>query len=129
MEALIYDTDRLRLATLARNVQDLGLKWIAVAKVEDIKKRMQKKKFDMLILDASAIRVLNKLKKLDSVVPVVILADKNEHVDFQNIIFVDKHVYCINKGSNLQLILFRYSRFTIDHFYKICNIFSFQLFF
>ena len=73
MEALIYDSDRLRLATMARNLQDVGLNWSAVAELEGIKKRLQKKKFDLLILDGSAMKILERLRKLDLTVPIIMI--------------------------------------------------------
>jgi diguanylate cyclase (GGDEF)-like protein len=86
MNALIYDTDRLRLATLARNLQDLGLNWTAVVKIDDIKVKIKKLKFDLLIIDGSAIKILERLKKLDSTIPVVIIADKNAKFDYEKLI-------------------------------------------
>jgi diguanylate cyclase (GGDEF)-like protein len=87
MEALIYDSDRLRLATVARNLQDIGLNWSAVTEPEDIKKHLRKKKFDLLILDSSAARMLDALKKLDATIPVIIMTDRETKLDYEKIIF------------------------------------------
>lgn len=89
MQVLIYDTDRLRLATLARNLQGLGLSWTAVIKIDDIKTKMKKRKFDLLILDCSAIKILERLKKLDSSVPIILIVDKGSEIDYEKIIFAD----------------------------------------
>ncbi|HEC78540.1 MAG TPA: diguanylate cyclase [candidate division WOR-3 bacterium] len=86
MQVLIYDTDRLRLATVAKNLQNLGLNWTAVTKTDDIKKLIRKRKFDLLVLDGSAVRILDRIKKLDSSIPVVIVMDKDQKVDYQEII-------------------------------------------
>lgn len=88
MEALIYDSDRLRLATMARNLQDVGLNWSAVAELEDIKKRLQKKKFDLLILDDSAMKILERLRKLDLTVPIIMITDKTTEIDYEKLIFI-----------------------------------------
>jgi diguanylate cyclase (GGDEF)-like protein len=88
MEALIYDSDRLRLATMARNLQDVGLNWSAVTKVEDIKKRLRMKKFDVLILDSSAMKILERLEKLDATVPIIMITDKTTNIDHEKLVFV-----------------------------------------
>ena len=59
MRALIYDTDRLRLATLARNLQDLDMEWVAVTAADKVKKQMGKAQFDIMILDESATGLVN----------------------------------------------------------------------
>lgn len=87
MEALIYDTDRLRLTTVARNLQDLHIKWTAVSTVDDIRKNMKRKKYDMLILDDSAISELSKFKKLDPAIPVILIAGKKVEIDYERLIF------------------------------------------
>ncbi|MCK4453362.1 GAF domain-containing protein, partial [candidate division WOR-3 bacterium] len=89
MRALIYDTDRLRLATLARNLQDLGLNWTAVVKIDDIKRSIKKKKFDLLILDSSAITILDQLKKLDATIPIIVMADNALQIDYEKLIFMN----------------------------------------
>lgn len=88
MEALIYDSDRLRLATMARNLQDVGLNWSAVAGLEDIKKRLRKKKFDILILDGSVMKILERLRKLDATVPIIIIIDQKTKLDYEKLVFV-----------------------------------------
>jgi len=88
MEALIYDSDRLRLATMARNLQDVGLNWSAVTDLDDIKTRLRKKKYDILILDSSAMKILERLKKLDAAVPIIMITDKDTKIDHEKLIFV-----------------------------------------
>jgi diguanylate cyclase (GGDEF)-like protein len=88
MEALIYDSDRLRLATMARNLQDVGLNWSAVTALDDIKTRLRKKKYDILILDSSAMKILERLKKLDAAVPIIMITDKDTEIDHEKLIFV-----------------------------------------
>lgn len=89
MRALIYDTDRLRLATVARNLQDLGLNWTAVVKIDDIKRSIKKKKFDLLILDSSAITIFDQLKKLDATIPIIVMADNALQIDYEKLIFMN----------------------------------------
>ena len=88
MEALIYDSDRLRLATMARNLQDVGLNWSAVTNLEDIKKRLRKKKYDILILDSSAMKIIERLRKLDNTIPIILIADKSIKIDHEKLIFI-----------------------------------------
>jgi DNA-binding NtrC family response regulator len=89
MLVLIYDTDRLRLATLSHNLKDLGLNWTAVVKIDDIKKSIKKKNYDLLILDDTAITILGRLKKLDASIPIIIMTDKDTQIDYEKIIFWD----------------------------------------
>jgi diguanylate cyclase (GGDEF)-like protein len=86
MQILIYDPDRLRLATLAQNIQDFGLRWIAIVDSESIKTEIKKKKIDLLILDATAIKLMDQIKKLDTNIPVIIVADKKTKIDNEKII-------------------------------------------
>ncbi|MGB3341025.1 MAG: diguanylate cyclase [bacterium] len=88
MEALIYDSDRLRLATMARNLQDVGLNWSAVTELEGIKQHLRKKKFDVLILDSSAMKIHERLKKLDATVPIIMITDKTTKIDHEKLVFV-----------------------------------------
>lgn len=89
MHALIYDPDRLRLNALSRNVQDLGLRCTTLLKIDDIKKAIKKQKCDILILDRTAIKVLDKIKRLDSTMPIVVIADRKSKTDYEKIIFSD----------------------------------------
>jgi diguanylate cyclase (GGDEF)-like protein len=88
MQVLLYDTDRLRMTTVARAVQDLGLKWTAVARIEDIQKRLKKQKFDLMILDSSALKILDRLKKLDSSMPLIIIANHEDDLDYEKLLYV-----------------------------------------
>lgn len=87
MQVLIYDTDRLRLTTVARAVQDLGLNWTAVARIDDIQKRLKKQKFDLMILDSSALRMLERLKKLDPSMPVIVIANPEDSLAYAQLFF------------------------------------------
>jgi len=89
MHALIFDTDRLRLATMARNLQELDLDWTAVAKTDDIQRKMKKRNFDLLVLDCSAMKILNRLKKLDASVPIIFITGKDADIDYEKLIFAD----------------------------------------
>jgi diguanylate cyclase (GGDEF)-like protein len=87
MRALIYDTDRLRLATLARNLQDLGLEWIAVTAPDKVKPQIGKTQFDLIILDESATELIRPLRKLDPGVPIIIVVDGDTTLDFERLFF------------------------------------------
>lgn len=85
MQALIFDIDHLRLATLARNVQRLGLNYATVIEVDDIRTYLKKKKYDLLILDSSAINILDKLRKLDNAIPIIVIANRDSKIDYESI--------------------------------------------
>jgi len=87
MQVLIYDTDRLRLTTVARAVQDLSLNWMAVARTDDILKRLKKKKFDLMILDSSAVKMLERINKLDPSMSVIVIANNDEQLDYPSLVF------------------------------------------
>lgn len=89
MLVLIYDPDRMRLATLTRNIHDLGLKWVSLTALDDIQKELKKKQFDLLILDGTAIKIIKQLKKLSAGIPVIFVVDKNSKVDYEKIIYED----------------------------------------
>jgi len=89
MHALIYDPDRLRLATLARNIQDLGLKYSTLLETKEIKKAIKKRKTDLLILDGTAIEIIEQLKKLDTTIPIIIVVDRNSKADYEQVIFTN----------------------------------------
>jgi len=85
MKALLYDIDHLRLATLARTVQGLGLSYTTVVKLDNIRKYIKKKKFDLLILDSSAIKNLDRMRKLDDEIPIIIIANRDSRIDYESI--------------------------------------------
>jgi diguanylate cyclase (GGDEF)-like protein len=87
MQVLIYDTDRLRLTTVARAVQDLGLNWTAVARSDDITRRLKKQKYDLMILDGTAVRLLERLKKLDPTMSIIVIANQDEELDYPELVY------------------------------------------
>ena len=86
MQALIYDPDRLRLTTLTRNIQDLGLNCVELVTLDDIQKAMKKREFDVLILDGTAIRIIKQLKKLGAGIPIIFIIDRNSKINYEKII-------------------------------------------
>ncbi len=88
MQALIYDTDHLRLATLERNLQRLGLKCTAVAKIDSIKRQLKKQRFDLLLFDGKAIKLLDWVKKSHVSLPIILLIDRNRKIDYEKIVFM-----------------------------------------
>ncbi len=108
MHALIYDNDRLRIAMLARSIKEMGLDGTATMAVEDIKRRMKKRNFDLLILDSSAIGVLERLREMDANVPIIIIAQPEDKLDFEVLI-----QYSISG--------FVYRPYRIDFFKKIID--------
>jgi DNA-binding NtrC family response regulator len=87
MNTLLYDSDRMRLATLARDVQDLGLKWISLTSLDDVQKELKKKQFDLLILDGSAVTIINQLKKFGAGVPIIFIVEDDSHINYEKIIY------------------------------------------
>lgn len=87
MHVLIYDNDRLRIAMLARSIKEMGLDGTATMTLEDIRRRMKKRNFDVLILDASALGILERLRQIDANVPIIIIADRNSKIDYEDLIF------------------------------------------
>jgi DNA-binding NarL/FixJ family response regulator len=87
MRALIYDTDRLRLATLARNLQDLELEWVAVTAPDKVKTHMGTTQFDLMILDESATGLIRQLRKLDPGVPIIIVVEGDTKLDYEQLFF------------------------------------------
>jgi diguanylate cyclase (GGDEF)-like protein len=95
MKILLYDTDRLRLATLARSLQEMGLNWVAVVSTKEIKKELRDKIYDIMILDSSALKSFSHLKKLDSAIPIVVISDKDVELDFEKLVLegIDGVIY------------------------------------
>ncbi|OPX17532.1 hypothetical protein BXT86_06005 [candidate division WOR-3 bacterium 4484_100] len=88
MEILIYDPDRLRLATLARNLHDLGFNWTAVMNIREISRKLCKRRFDIIILDESAIKKIERLKKLDQHIPIIVIVEKGSSIDYERLIYL-----------------------------------------
>jgi diguanylate cyclase (GGDEF)-like protein len=86
MKLLIYDPDRLRLATLARDIQDLGFEWVATVTLDDIQKELRKKNFDTLVIDASAVKIIKQLIKMGTGIPIVIIVDQKTKLDYETLI-------------------------------------------
>ncbi len=108
MHALIYDHDRLRIAILARSIREIGLDGTAIMAVDDIRRRMKKRNYDLLILDASALSVLERLREMDNNVPIIIIADLEDKINFEEVI-----------GRGISGLVYRPYR--IDFFKKIID--------
>ncbi len=107
MKILIYDPDRLRLTTLSRNLHDLGFNWSAVMNIRDISRKLSKKRFDIIILDESAIKKIARIKKLDRNIPIIVIAEKKSHLDYEDIIYqgVDGLVYRPYRLDYLKMVI------------------------
>ncbi len=88
MNVLIFDTNRTRCATVAKQVQKLRMEPTTVTKAESIKMSIKKKNFDLLILDSSAFKLVEGVKKLNATIPIIIIADRNAKIDYQKVINV-----------------------------------------
>lgn len=86
MNVLIFDTNRTRCATVAKQVKKLRMEPTAVTKAEGIKKTLKKKNFDLLILDSAAFKLVEGVKKLNAAIPIIVIADRNAKIDYQKVI-------------------------------------------
>lgn len=87
MQVLVYDPDRLRLSTISRNLRELGLTNTTVSSINELRKTIQKKQFDIMILDETALGLLDQFKKQHSEVPIIVVADRNSIVNYERAIF------------------------------------------
>ncbi|MGD9379379.1 MAG: diguanylate cyclase [candidate division WOR-3 bacterium] len=87
MEVLVYDPDRLRLSTLSRNIRELGLSYTTVTSVTELRKAVRKKKFDILILDETALALLDQFRKQYDEVPIIVVADRDAVMNYERAIF------------------------------------------
>ena len=87
MEVLVYDPDRLRLSTLSRNIRELGLSYTTVTSVTELRKAVRKKKFDIMILDETALALLDQFRKQHDEVPIIVVADRDSIMNYERAIF------------------------------------------
>jgi len=87
MEVIVYDPDRLRLSTLSRNLQEVGLSNTTVTSVNDLRKTIRKKRFDIMILDDTALALLDQFRKQHNEVPIIIVADRDSAMNYERAIF------------------------------------------
>lgn len=87
MEVLVYDPDRLRLSTLSRNIRELGLSYTTVTSVTELRKTIRKKKFDIMILDETALALLDQFRKQHDEVPIIVVADRESVMNYERAIF------------------------------------------
>lgn len=87
MEVIVFDQDRLRLATLSRNLRELGLTSTNITNIADLRKVARLKKSDIFILDVAALTILDQLRKLQEEAPIIIVADRNEAMNLEKAIF------------------------------------------
>ena len=87
MQVIIYDSDRLRLSTLSRDLRELGLSNTAVSSMNELRKTIRKKRFDIMILDESAFGLLDQFKKEHGEVPIIVVADRNTVMSYERAIF------------------------------------------
>jgi DNA-binding NtrC family response regulator len=87
MQVLVYDPDRLRLSTISRNLRELGLTNTTVSSINELRKTIQKKQFDIMILDETALGLLDQFKKQHGEVPIIVVADRNSIMNYERAIF------------------------------------------
>ena len=87
MHALIYDNDRLRIAMLARSIKEMGLDGTATMSADDIRRRMKKRNYDVLILDVSVAPVLERIRDMNGNVPIIIIAERDSKIDYEELSF------------------------------------------
>jgi diguanylate cyclase (GGDEF)-like protein len=88
MEVIVYDPDRLRLSTLSRNLQELGLSNATVASISELRRAISKKRFDIMILDETASGLLDQIRRQHEDVPLVVAADRDCIMNYERAIFV-----------------------------------------
>lgn len=87
MEVIVYDPDRLRLSTLSRNLREVGLSNTTVTSVNDLRKTLRKKKFDIIVLDETALALLDQFRKQYDEVPIIVVADRDLIMNYERAIF------------------------------------------
>ena len=87
MEVIVYDPDRLRLSTLSRNLREVGLSNTTVTSVNELRKILRKKKFDIIILDETALTLLDQFRKQYDEVPIIVVADRDLIMNYERAIF------------------------------------------
>ncbi len=87
MQAIVFDPDHLRLTTLTRNLREFGLHCTTTASIDELRKIYRKKKFDILILDESALAILDQFRKQYEYIPVILIADRATTVNFEKTIY------------------------------------------
>lgn len=88
MELIVYDPDRLRLSTLSRNLQELGLSNATVSSMGELRRAIGKKRFDIMILDETASGLLDQIRRQHEDVPLVVAADRDSILNYERAIFV-----------------------------------------
>jgi len=87
MQAIVFDPDHLRLTTLSRNLRELGLNSTTTASVDELRRIVRKKRFDIFILDESVLAILDQFRKQYEDVPVILIADRSTVMNYDKVIF------------------------------------------
>jgi diguanylate cyclase (GGDEF)-like protein len=87
MEVIVYDPDRLRLSTLSRNLREVGLSNTTVTSVNELRKTIRRKRFDIMILDETAVALLDQFHRQYDEVPIIVVADRDSVVNYERAIF------------------------------------------
>jgi diguanylate cyclase (GGDEF)-like protein len=87
MEVIVFDPDRLRLATLSRNLRELGLTSTNITNIADLRKIVRARKSDICILDVAALTMLDQLRKEYEQVSIILVADRDEVMNLEKAIF------------------------------------------
>jgi diguanylate cyclase (GGDEF)-like protein len=87
MQAIVFDPDRLRLTTLSRNLRELGLNSTTTSSINELRRMVRKKRFDIFIFDESIMAILDQLRKQYDDVPVILIADRSAVMNYEKAIF------------------------------------------
>ncbi len=87
MEVIVYDPDRLRLSTLSRHLREAGLSNTTVSSVNELRKVIRKKRYDIMILDETAVALLDQFRKQYEEVPIIVVADREAVMNYERAIF------------------------------------------
>lgn len=89
IKALVFDPNHKNQAATIRDLKNLGIESTAAISARVIKRMLKKGGFDFLIVDETAIKIVENFKKSDAEIPVIITADKNSKINYQRLFSAD----------------------------------------
>ncbi len=85
MRVIIFDSNRKRLADAVKHAKKLNMDVTAVSKADSVKKTLMHGTYDLLILDDAAVTLIGALKKFDTTIPIVVMAEADTHLNYQKL--------------------------------------------
>ncbi len=87
MQAIVFDPDHLRLTTLSRDLRKFGLTVTTTTTISELRRIVQKKKFDIFVLDETALAVPEQFRKQYEDIPVILVADRGASLNYEKAIY------------------------------------------